>query len=141
MSMIATVRVDPARAGEDDFRQPAIQALRVAGADATQLVEPVITYLFEGSGVEPLRADSEGTVAVTRPGDQYNAQWSSVVYPQGDTLWVVTAAEPVRTELLAALRGRRSRRRSRRRHRRRRRTSRPPRDISRACCLPPSASS
>jgi len=105
VSLLTASGVDPARAGQQDFRQPAIRALRVAGGDATALVEPVITYLFEGSGVQPERVDGTEVVAVTRPEDEFNFPWTAIVYPQGDTLWVVTAEEPLRSEVLAALPG------------------------------------
>jgi hypothetical protein len=105
VSMLTASGVDPARAGTDDFRQPQVRALRVAAADASLFVEPVITWLVEGTGVEPLRTEGDGVIAVTRPGDQYNFEWTAVVYPEGDTVWIVTAPEPLRTELLAALPG------------------------------------
>jgi hypothetical protein len=94
-----------AQSGPDSFGPPTIRALRVPGADAAAFVEPMVGYLFGGTGVTPERTESTGVVAVTRRGDQYNTEWTAVLYPVGDTLWVVTAPEALRTEILAALPG------------------------------------
>jgi hypothetical protein len=104
VTMLTATGIDPENVMENVFREPAVQALRVAGGDATQLVDVVIGYLFEGS-VEPVRVDGEGITAVTRPADQYNFGWTAFVYPQGDTVWVATTYGEVPTELLAALPG------------------------------------
>ncbi len=108
VSMLTAKGVDPALAGQDDFRLPEVRALRVPSADATALVEPVITYLTEGIGVEPQRVEGDGIIAITRPADEYNFAWTALVYPEADTVWVVTALEPIRSELLAALPGART---------------------------------
>lgn len=105
VSMITASGVDPARVGQQDFRQPAVRALRVAGGDAAGLVEPIVTHLGEGLGVPLERVDGAGVVALMRPEDEYNFPWTSIVYPQADTVWVVTAEEPIRGEILAALPG------------------------------------
>jgi hypothetical protein len=68
-------------------------------------VDLVIGYLFEGSSAEPVRVDGEGITAVTRPADEYNFGWTAYVYPQGDTVWVVTTYGDVPAELVAALPG------------------------------------
>jgi hypothetical protein len=94
-----------AQSGPNDFGQPTIRALRVPGTDAAAFVEPMIGYLFGGTGVTAERTEGAGVVAVTRRGDQYNAEWTAVLYPREDILWVVTAPEAVRTEVLAALPG------------------------------------
>lgn len=93
------------QSGPNASVRPTIQALRVPGADATAFVEPMIGYLFGGTGKTPERTEGAGVVAVTRRGDQYNAEWTAVLYPRDDILWVVTAPEALRTEILAALPG------------------------------------
>jgi hypothetical protein len=94
-----------AGSSSDSIAPPPIRALRVPGSDATAFVEAMIGYLFGGTGVTPERTEGTGVVAVTRRADQYNAEWTSVLYPSGEILWVVTAPEPVRAEILAALPG------------------------------------
>lgn len=89
----------------NSLEPPTIRALRVPGADAAAFVEPMIGYLFGGTGVTPERTEGAGVVAVTRRADQYNTEWTAVVYPNADILWVVTAPEALRTEVLAALPG------------------------------------
>jgi hypothetical protein len=94
-----------AQSGPNDFGPPTIRALRVPGADAAEWVEPMIGYLFGGTGVTPERTEGPGVVAVTRRADQYNTEWTSVIYPSDDILWVVTAPEALRAEVLGALPG------------------------------------
>ena len=94
-----------AQSGPSSIAQPTIRALRVPGADPAPFVDPMIGYLFGGSGVTPERTDGTGVVAVTRRGDQYNPEWTAVLYPHDDILWVVTAPEALRAEVLAALPG------------------------------------
>lgn len=94
-----------ADSGPDDFGPPTIRALRVPGTDAAAYVEPMIGYLFGGTGVTPERTEGTGVLAVTRRADQYNTEWTAVLYPVDDILWVVTAPEALRTEVLAALPG------------------------------------
>lgn len=105
VTMLTATGVDPENVIEAMFREPALQALRVNGGDATQLVETVITYLSQSASSELVRVDGEGVTAVTRPADQYNFGWSAYVYPQGDTVWVVTTYGAVPTELIAGLPG------------------------------------
>ena len=105
VTMLTATGVDPENVIENAFRQPAVRAIRVADGDAMGLVEPVITHLFEGASAEPVRVDGEGITAVSRPADQYNFGWTAYVYPQGDTVWVVTTYGEVPTELVAALPG------------------------------------
>jgi hypothetical protein len=108
VTMLSATAVDAENVIESAFNEPAIQAIRVAGGDASQLVEPVITYLFEGASAEPVRVDGDGIVAVSRPPDRYNFGWTAFVYPEGDTVWIVTSYGDVPTELLAALPGART---------------------------------
>lgn len=94
-----------AQSGPGGFGPPTIRALRVPDADAAGFVEPMIGYLFDGTGVTPERTEGTGVVAVTRRGDQYNTEWTAVIYPKDDILWVVTAPEALRGPVLAALPG------------------------------------
>jgi hypothetical protein len=103
VSMLSASTV--ALAGANSSAPPVIRALRVPDADAAAFVEPMIGYLFGGTGVTPERTEGTGVVAVTRRGDQYNAEWTAVLYANEDILWVVTAPEALRTEVLAALPG------------------------------------
>jgi hypothetical protein len=103
VSMLVAETADDS--GPTDFGPPAIRALRVAGGDAVRLVEPMVGYLFGGSGVTPERTEGTGVLAVTRRGDQYNREWTAVLYPHDDILWVVTASGSLRDRILGDLPG------------------------------------
>jgi hypothetical protein len=105
VSMLSATAVDPENVIENAFNEPAIQAIRAAEGDASQLVEPVITYLRERASAELVRVDGDGIVAVSRPPDEYNFGWTAFVYPEGDTVWVVRSYGATPTELLASLPG------------------------------------
>ncbi len=103
VSMLTAETAD--ESGPTGFGPPAIRALRVEGMDAGAFVEPMIGYLFGGSGVTPERTEGTGVIAVTRRGDQYNPEWTAVLYPRDDILWVVTASGSLRDEILGDLPG------------------------------------
>ncbi len=77
----------------------AITALRLAGADASALVEGVLGMASPDDNVSqaPGRIAGKAVIAVT---DRTGLQQ---FYAQGDILWIIRAAEPALTEVLTTL--------------------------------------
>jgi hypothetical protein len=74
----------------------AIQAVRVAGADSTAFMEPLVQAI-QGAEVETVPAQVAGKDVIHVPAIP------GYVYPSGDVVWVIQSEEPVLSEVLAAL--------------------------------------